>query len=126
MNICIPVNTDQGLASDVCAHFGSAPFFMIVDAESGACRTLVNRNQHHAHGMCQPLAALAGEQIDAIVVAGIGAGALGKLRAAGMGVYRAEHPTVDRTVAAFTSGELRGIPRDEACGGHAYGEGHQG
>ncbi len=124
MNICIPVNTDQGLASAVCAHFGSAPFFMIVDAESGACRTLVNQNQHHAHGMCQPLAALAGEHIDAIVVGGIGAGALGKLMAAGIGVYRAEHPTVDRTVEAFKSGELRGMSMDGTCGHH--GQDHQG
>ncbi len=125
MNICIPVNNDQGLASLVCAHFGSAPFFMIVDAESGACRTLVNHNQHHAHGMCQPLAALATEEIDAIVVGGIGAGALGKLMAAGLGVYRAEHPTVDRTVQAFRDGELRGISMDGTCG-HAHGPGHQG
>jgi len=125
MNICIPVNTDQGLSSAVCAHFGSAPFFMIVDAESGACRTLVNRNQDHAHGLCQPLAVLAGEPIDAVVVGGIGAGALDKLMAAGMGVYRAEHPTVDRTVEAFKRGELRGMAMDGACG-HGHGQGHQG
>ena len=74
MNICIPVNADEGLASPVCAHFGSAPFFMIIDTASGACRALPNGNQHHAHGMCQPLAALAGENLDAIVVGGIGMG----------------------------------------------------
>ncbi len=34
MNICIPVNEDKGLQSPVCAHFGSAPAFMIVDTES--------------------------------------------------------------------------------------------
>lgn len=125
MNICIPVNNDQGLSSTVCGHFGSAPFFMIVDPESGACRALVNQNQHHAHGMCQPLAALAAEPIDAIVVGGIGAGALGKLMAAGMGVFRAEHPTVDRTVEAFKRGELRGMSMDGTCG-HAHGLSHQG
>lgn len=125
MNICIPVNNDQGLSSTVCGHFGSAPFFMIVDAESGACRALANQNQHHTHGMCQPLAALAAEPIDAIVVGGIGAGALGKLMAAGMGVFRADHPTVDRTVEAFKRGELRGISMDGTCG-HTHGQSHQG
>jgi len=129
MNICIPVNADEGLASPVCAHFGSAPFFMMIDTASGACRAIPNRNQHHAHGMCQPLAALAGEHLDAIVVGGIGMGALGKLLAAGLEVYQAQHPTVERTLAALEAGQLRGMSPDAACGGHhdpsnGQGQGH--
>jgi len=129
MNICIPVNADEGLASPVCAHFGSAPFFMIIDTASGACRALPNGNQHHAHGMCQPLAALAGENLDAIVVGGIGMGALSKLLAAGLEVYQAQHPTVERTLAALEAGQLRGMSPDAACGGHhgqsdGQGQGH--
>ena len=65
MHICIPVLDDRGLDSQVSAHFGSAPGFMIVDTESGSCRLIGNGNQHHAHGMCQPLAALAGEPVTA-------------------------------------------------------------
>lgn len=129
MNICIPVNADEGLASPVCAHFGSAPFFMIVDTDSGVCRALPNRNQHHAHGMCQPLMAIQGEDLDGIVVGGIGRGALNKLLAAGLHVYQAQHPTVDMTLAALKAGQLRGMSPDAACGhhgqGHGQGRGHQ-
>ena len=82
MNICIPISEEKGLESPVCRHFGSAPAFMIVDTEGGEPRTVPNLNQHHAHGMCQPLRALAGEKLDAIVVGGIGAGAVQKLQAA--------------------------------------------
>jgi predicted Fe-Mo cluster-binding NifX family protein len=57
MQICIPVMDDRGLDSPVSAHFGSAPAFMIVDTDSGHCRIIANNNHHHAHGMCQPLAA---------------------------------------------------------------------
>jgi predicted Fe-Mo cluster-binding NifX family protein len=121
VTICIPVNQDQGLASAVCAHFGSAPFFMLVDTDTGACRALANLNQHHAHGMCQPLAALGGEQIDAIVVGGIGMGALSKLMAAGMGVFRAEHATVEETVAALRNGQLQAMTPAAACGHHGHG-----
>ncbi|MGE5198224.1 MAG: NifB/NifX family molybdenum-iron cluster-binding protein [Rhodospirillaceae bacterium] len=120
MQICIPVLDDRGLDSQVCAHFGSAPGFMIVDTESRQCRVIGNRNQHHAHGMCQPLAALAGETVDGIVVGGIGMGALMKLQAAGITVYRAMHPTVGETLAAFTAGSLAPVDQNQACAGHGH------
>lgn len=118
MQICIPVVEDRGLDSRVSGHFGSAPGFMIVDTDSGACRLIGNQNQHHAHGMCQPLAALAGEQVDGIIVGGIGMGALMKLQAAGITVYRASHPTVVETIAAFKQGELQPVDQDGACASH--------
>ena len=123
MNICIPVNEDQGLNSTVCLHFGSAPIFMIVDTESGTCRPILNRNLHHAHGMCTPLASLQGENLGGIVVGGIGMGALNKLMASGIRVFLSEHPTVERTVEAFKADRLRPMTPDIACGGHGHGEG---
>jgi predicted Fe-Mo cluster-binding NifX family protein len=124
MNICIPVNEDLGLASTVCAHFGSAPHFMIVDTESGACRAIPNTNQHHGHGMCAPLAALQGERIDAMVVGGIGMGALSKLMAAGTQVFLSEQSTVEETVNAHKAGTLRPVTPQTACGQH-HGHGGQ-
>lgn len=124
MNICIPVNADQGVASPVCAHFGSAPFFMIVDTDTDFCRAIPNQNLHHAHGMCQPLLALQGEVLGGIVVGGIGMGALNKLLMAGLQVYRAEHPTVEMTLAAFKAGELHTMTPEGACGGHGQQHGH--
>jgi predicted Fe-Mo cluster-binding NifX family protein len=120
MQICIPVLEDRGLDSHVSDHFGSAPGFMIVDTESGSCRLIDNRNEHHAHGMCQPLAAIAGETVEGIVVGGIGMGALMKLQAAGITVYRAMHPTVGETLAAFTAGNLEPIDQRGACAGHGH------
>ncbi len=99
----------------------SAPTFLIVDTDSGDCRAIANRNQHHNHGMCMPLASLQGEILDGIVVGGIGMGALNKLMAAGIGVFLAEHPTVTETVASFKAGTLRKMQPGMACGGHAHG-----
>lgn len=118
MNICIPVNEDQGLKSSVCAHFGSAPYFMIVDLESGACRAIANTNQHHGHGMCMPLAALQGESIDGLAVGGIGAGAVNKLLAAGIQVFFSEESTVEETMTAYKAGTLRLVTPETACGQH--------
>lgn len=118
MNICIPVDEPQGLESPVCAHFGSAPAFMIVDTDSGRCRAIPNNNQHHGHGMCMPLSLLAGEAIDGMVVGGIGMGALNKLNAANIDVYLAEHATVGEIVAAFKAGTLKRLGPAMACSHH--------
>jgi predicted Fe-Mo cluster-binding NifX family protein len=124
VNICIPIRTDEGLDSRVFAHFGSAPAFLLVDSETGECRTIGNRNQHHEHGMCSPLTSLLGERIDAVIVGGIGAGALGKLAAAGIPVHQARHATVRETVDAFVAGELPAVRPESACGHEGHGGHH--
>lgn len=127
MNLCFPVTADAGLKSPLSQHFGSAPLFVVFDTESGACRAIPNRNLHHGHGMCQPLASLAGEQLDGMVVGGIGMGALMKLGAAGIRVFLSEDATVEEAVAAYTSGSLREATPATACAHHGAGpHGHEG
>lgn len=43
--------------------------FIIVDTETGNISIINNRDQHHMHGACNPLKALDGQRIDAVVVA---------------------------------------------------------
>ncbi|RPI22946.1 MAG: diguanylate cyclase [Acidobacteria bacterium] len=121
MKICIPVEDDNGLKSRVCQHFGSAPAFAVVDTESGNYRAIVNRNQHHGHGMCAPLASLEGEQIDAMVVGGIGMGALNRLNSANIQVYLSENETVAETLEKFQAGSLKQVMPNMACGHHGHG-----
>jgi predicted Fe-Mo cluster-binding NifX family protein len=121
MSISMPVDEDRGLRSPVCAHFGSAPAFLIADADSGSCRPISNSNQHRSHGMCMPLASLQGEHVDGMVVGGIGVGALNKLNAANIRVYLSEHATVAETVAAFKAGTLKLMQPGMACAHHGQG-----
>ena len=121
MNLCIPVTEDKGLKSPVSAHFGSAPLFVIVDTDSGACRALPNKNLHHGHGMCQPLMSLAGEQLDGVAVGGIGMGAINKFQAANVRVFISGEATVEETVAAFKTGALKEATPATACGHHGHG-----
>lgn len=124
MNICIPVEADKGLGSPVCAHFGSAPAFMVVDTDTGNRHVIVNGNQHHGHGMCMPLQSLQGEQIDGMVVGGIGRGALNQFNAAGIRVYLTEHATTGEIVAAFKAGSLTLMQPGMACAHHGHGHDH--
>ena len=84
MKVCFPVEKDQGIESTVYGHFGSAPTFVVIDTDQANVGAISNANQIHEHGACNPIMALGGRQFDAIVVGGIGAGALMKLNAEGL------------------------------------------
>ncbi len=123
MRICIPVDEDNGVKSVVSEHFGSAPFFMIVDTESKTCKTLPNTNRHHGHGMCAPLQSLQDEQLDAVAVQNIGAGAIGKLQSAGIQALQCNELTVEATLAALQNGLLSPMSPGETCAHHRHEHG---
>lgn len=119
MKLCFPVEKDEGLESIVYEHFGSAPVFVIYDSEGKGLRTVVNVDAHHSHGMCHPLKALGGEAVDAVILGGIGAGALGKLTAMGVKVLRSGGRTVRDNVDLYERGGLAQITT--GCGMHGHG-----
>jgi predicted Fe-Mo cluster-binding NifX family protein len=121
MKICFPITVNQGLASSVFDHFGSAQRFILVDTETESVVSIDNEDLHHVHGACNPLKALAGNQVDAIVVGGIGGGALAMLNRAGVKVYTSQAATVGENIALFKSGAIQELVA-RTCGGH--GEGH--
>ena len=121
MKVCIPVAEYSGLESPVYGHFGSAPGFALVDSETMSIELLDNHDQAHVHGQCHPMKALASLSPDAVVVGGIGAGALRGLRAAGIKVYRCEGSTIRDAVGLFKSGGLAEIHENDACAGHSGG-----
>lgn len=121
MRVCIPVQENKGLESIAYNHFGSAPFFLIYDTESKETKAIENGDLHHAHGMCQPLKALGGEKIDAILVGGIGAGALTKLNNKGIKVYRVENGSVDQNIQSLQQNKLAEFTVNNSCSHHHCG-----
>ena len=121
MKIAIPVVEYCGLESVINGHFGSSPAFAFVDSETMAVEELANQNRDHVHGMCSPMRALAGAKPDAVIVGGIGAGALIGLRSAGIKVYRLAEGTVAQAVKQLKSGELAEMGENAVCAGHAAG-----
>ena len=121
MKICFPTENLQGLDSVVFSHFGSAPGFVVVDTESKGIEEINNNDLHHAHGMCQPLKALGGLSVDAVAVGGIGMGALMKLQAQGITVYRAQPGTVGLNVSLLVNQKLPQFDPTFTCSGHAQG-----
>jgi predicted Fe-Mo cluster-binding NifX family protein len=123
MKLCFPVESNQGLDSIVFGHFGSAPLFVVFDAETNTIEIISNQDLGHVHGMCSPLKALNGKSVDAIVVGGIGAGAISKLNALGIKVYRATPGTVKINIELLQKGTLMEMSAEHACGGHGHAGG---
>ncbi len=123
MKICFPVVENQGFESEVYGHFGSAPLFIVVDTATKGIKSLNNGDEHHKHGACQPIKALGGQEIDAIVVGGIGGGALMGLNQAGLVVYQAQGITIADNITCLAQEELSILTPAQTCGGHAHGNG---
>lgn len=121
MLIAFPTQDNKGMESPVYGHFGSAPQFIIVDSEKQTFESAGNPDMIHQHGQCQPLAALAGKPVEAVVVGGIGAGALQKINAAGITVYRAVEGRVSDNVALLKKGMLPVFTMNHTCAGHSAG-----
>jgi predicted Fe-Mo cluster-binding NifX family protein len=118
MKICIPTESNSGKEAMVYGHFGSAPFFTIYDTTNNTVEIIVNENQHHVHGMCQPMAALGGKGVNAVLTGGAGAGAIQKLNQGGIRVYRAIAGTVADVATLFAKGDLEEMSVQNSCTHH--------
>ncbi len=123
MKICFPVLENKDMNSMVYNHFGSAPAFVIVNTETDSVSTISNSDQHHEHGACNPVMAMNGEQVDAVVVGGIGAGALNKLNQKGIRVFQAQKATIRENVGLLNAGFLQQFTTQHTCSGHGSGGG---
>jgi predicted Fe-Mo cluster-binding NifX family protein len=89
--------------------------------ESKNVEEINNSDLHHAHGMCQPLKALGARQVDAVAVGGIGVGALMKLQAQGIRVFRVTQGTVGQNVQFILKNNLPQFDARFTCAGHTGG-----
>jgi predicted Fe-Mo cluster-binding NifX family protein len=124
MKVGFAVQLNEGMESAVYDHFGSAPAFIIVDTDLKQVSAVDNTNVHHAHGACNPIMALGGNRIDAMVVGGIGPGAIVKLNAMGVRVFRAGAATVGENLALLGDNRLQEISMNDSCRRHGGQCGH--
>ena len=126
MKVVFPSNSELGLTGSVYNHFGSAPFFVIVDSDTGDYEVVTNLDKDHSHGNCQPLKAMGNITADVIVVGGIGDGALKKLVNAGMEVFRAVEGTVHTNLQLLKEKRLDKFTPKMTCISHSHNGGCSG
>jgi predicted Fe-Mo cluster-binding NifX family protein len=124
MKVGFAVHSDQGIESKVYDHFGSSPAFIIVDTETKDQIRVNNKDLNHIHGACNPIMALDGHSVGAMVVGGIGAGAINKLNGMGVRVYAAGAPTVRENLDLLIENKLEELSVKNACRAHQGECGH--
>jgi predicted Fe-Mo cluster-binding NifX family protein len=124
MRICVPTATDEGIDAAIYPHFGSAPFFSILDTDTGIVDVVPNAHQQHEHGQCNPVGSLMGVELDAVVVRGMGRNALARLTQAGIPVYIADRDTLNEIGADARADLLLPLDVDGACAGQGHGDHH--
>lgn len=133
MNICIPSQDDRGLESEVHDHFGSAPWFTIVNTENGQAKSVRNPSCHTSMGSCHHVDMLRAKNVAVVVSSGMGRRAWSSLREAGITVRAAPARGVKEIVAAVKEGDAPPLALESACaGGHehhhgrgrGFGQGH--
>ena len=123
MKVCFAVEKNDGINSAVYGHFGSAPLFIVVDTNQKVATPVINKDVGHAHGACNPLRSIGGQPVDAVVVGGIGAGAVMKLNAAGVKVFRAVRESVRENLDLLEQKKLPELTVNDGCSGHQGGGG---
>ncbi len=124
MKVGFPVQLNEGLKSTVYGHFGSAPAFIIVDTDLKQISAVNNANAQHEHGACNPFEKLGGNNVDAMIVGGMGPGAVSKFNAMGVKVFRAGAATVNENLALLGENRLQELSMNDSCQEHGGQCGH--
>jgi predicted Fe-Mo cluster-binding NifX family protein len=118
--IAIPSNGVGGLDGERSGHFGHCDVFTFVDVENGEIKNVSTvPNQEHVQGGCMvPVNLLAGYNVNALIVGGIGMRPLMGFKQVGIDVYHdAQRIDIKPVVEDLISGKLQLISNDQVCGG---------
>jgi len=118
--IAIPSMGPGGLDGQRSGHFGHCDVFTMVDVENGEIKEVSTvPNQSHVQGGCMvPVNLLAGHNVKALIVGGIGMRPLMGFRQVGIDVYYdATRPEIRPVVEDLIAGKLPEIGDDQVCGG---------
>ena len=118
--IAIPSMGEGGLEGQRSGHFGHCDVFTFVDIEDGVIREITTiKNMEHVQGGCMvPVNLLAGHNVNALIVGGIGLRPLMGFRQVGIDVYHdGERIDIKPVVEDLIAGRLPMIQENQVCGG---------
>jgi len=122
--IAVPSMEAGGLDGKRSGHFGHCDVFTLIDVKDGAIEKVsILPNQSHVQGGCMvPVNLLADNQVNALIVGGIGMRPLMGFRQVGIEVYHDDQrPDIRPVVEDLIGGKLPKIADNQVCGGGGGG-----
>lgn len=116
--IAIPSMSDSGMESDVCYHYGSCEYFTIVDVSNKDIenvKAISNLSPESEHNCAAPSIILKSNNVDAVLVAGIGGRPLMSLAEKNIKVFAGITGKVSNAVEDYNNGLLREISMNGTC-----------
>jgi predicted Fe-Mo cluster-binding NifX family protein len=122
LKLAIPSNNPGGLYAERSEHFGHCDIFTVVQLERDQIADVatISNVEHGAGGCMMPVRHLKENDVDAIVVGGIGKRPLQGFNEVGIDVYfahRQEYNDVQTVVNGFLQDSLPLMRSDQACTG---------
>ena len=116
--IAIPSTNNDGLESDVCAHFGSCEYFTIVDVHDQAITdigTINNISPDGEHNCTVPSLILKSHNVETVLVSGIGGRPLLSLVKNKIKVFAGAMGTVSDALQDYNNGMLQELSTNGTC-----------
>jgi len=118
--IAVPSMLEGGLDGKRSGHFGHCDTFTLIDVKDGAIEKVSTiANETHVQGGCMvPVNLLASNNVNALIVGGIGMRPLMGFRQVGIDVYHDDQrPEIRPVVEDLIAGKLAMIQENQVCGG---------
>jgi len=118
--IAVPSAGSGGLDGQRSEHFGHCESFTLIDVKDGEITevSIAANGEHHEGGCMVPVNFLAGLNVNAIIVAGIGMRPLQGFNQVGIEVYIDQiNPQIKPVVDNLIMGNLQLITPGQTCGG---------
>jgi predicted Fe-Mo cluster-binding NifX family protein len=137
LRIGMPIVKDQGLDSEIEGHFGRAAYFMVVDLKNGKPEKRVIRDEdikqmdieltvvrNLAEHACSTIVdLLMSNNIDVLLVEGIGGRPFELFKQNGVGIYAGAFGTVKEIIRDYLNGMLQELQAG-SCGSHNHTHTH--
>ncbi len=116
MSVAVACESEAGLQGGVCQHFGHTPFFAVVtvaDGKVGQAKLVASPG--HGEGCSMP-SFVATLGVQAVIVGGIGGGAVNRLQSLGIKVHGGATGSAGHALESFAAGAL--AEGSTGCSGH--------
>ena len=118
MKICVPA-MGRELQEPISQHFGRAPYYLIVDQDSGDIEILENRSEHMG-GSGKPPEHIASKGAEIMICSGLGPKAIDMLRSYGIRTYVGAQGSVGEAIQQWREGKLPSADDGNACKEHKH------